>query len=366
MKRMEKRESLNLVAKAKSDRYTPSVMGPGSGGMGKAGSEMGQATTLRGIYDPILEDLERVEKLMKDELSSDNLFVASLTEHSGRFAGKRIRPAMLLYSARICGGVTDTHRALAVVVELLHSATLVHDDVLDEADIRRQVKTLNSVWGNEASILFGDYLFAKAFLLCARLNSHEANVILAQTTQDMCLGELSQIKTKFDFTMDEARYEQIIRQKTAELFGTACRLGSVGWEADRETVAALGSYGDHFGMAFQIVDDCLDVTGDEREVGKSLGTDLAKGKLTLPVIRLLGILQMKERRELQDLIRAPEGLAEKRNTLVRLLREHDVMPYCLERAEHHLECAKRSARDLKEPLAENLTALADFALKRRA
>jgi len=322
--------------------------------------------TLRGIYEPVQADLDRVEKVLRDELSSDNPFVGSLIQHSNRFAGKRVRPAMLLYCANICGGTSDTHVTLGAVVELLHSATLVHDDVLDEADLRRQVKTLNSVWGNEASILFGDYLFAKAFVVCARLGSHEANQILSRTTQDICVGELSQISTKFDFSIDEARYEDIIRLKTAVLFSTACRLGSVGWEADRELVDTLGRYGEHFGIAFQIVDDILDLMGDEREVGKSLGTDLEKGKLTLPVIRLLSQSSDRERKRVEEMLASTDPAVDRRRAVVQLIRERDVMSYCHARAQHHLDRAKASVADLKDPNAESLVALAEFSLKRRA
>lgn len=329
-------------------------------------SDVAHLTSLRGIYEPIQSELERVEKVLRDELSSDNPFVAALIQHSNRFAGKRVRPAMLLYCAHICGGVTDTHVALGAVVEMLHCATLVHDDVLDEADLRRQVKTLNSVWGNEASILFGDYLFAKAFTLCARLGSHEANVILARTTQEMCVGELSQISTKFDFSMDETQYEEIIRLKTAVLFATACRLGSVSWEADRELVDALGRYGGHFGIAFQIEDDILDLTGDEREVGKSLGTDLDKGKLTLPVIRLLSQAPERERKRLQQMLASTDPAIDRRREIVQLILERDVMSYCQARAQHHLDQAKRSLSEIKDLSAESLIALAEYSLKRRA
>lgn len=327
---------------------------------------MGHATALRNVYEAIQPELDRVEKLLRDELTCDNPFVEALIQHSNRFAGKRMRPAMLLNVAKICGGVRDIHVALAAVVEMLHSATLVHDDVLDEADLRRQVKTLNAVWGNEASVLFGDYIFAKAFTLCARLKSHEANTLLAQTTQDMCVGELSQISTRFDFTLDEPRYVEIIRRKTASLFGTACRLGTVGWEVDRDLVEALGRYGEHFGIAFQIIDDCLDLTGDEREVGKSLGTDLAKGKLTLPIIRLLQILPEAERQKMKEVLRAQDGTLEKRREILGHLKQRDILPYCLQRAEEHLALAKRCLQDLRDPHAESLVTLADFALSRRA
>ena len=328
---------------------------------------MSQSVTLKELYGPIQADIDRVEGLLQEELKSDNPFLASLVAHSQKFGGKRMRSAMLLYSARLCGGVTDVHVALAGVVELLHSATLVHDDVLDESHLRRQVETLNNRWGNETSILFGDYLFAKAFILCSRLNNHEANRILGRTAQDMCEGELSQIATKFDVTIDEGRYLRIIELKTARLFSTACRLGSVGWESDRAQVEALAACGLNFGIAFQIIDDVLDLTGEESEVGKSLGTDLSKGKLTLPVIRLLRSLPDRSRRELQDLIASPDGTAEKRRTIAGLLGERGILEGCLERARGFLAAARDGLDALGDsPDAAHLRELFSFALHRRS
>jgi octaprenyl-diphosphate synthase len=330
---------------------------------------VGQSATLKQIYEPIQAEIDRVEKALRDELTSDNPFVGLLLKHSTKFAGKRVRPALLLYCAKICGGVTDAHIALSAVVELLHTATLVHDDVLDEALLRRKEPTMSAVWGNEASVLFGDLLFAKAYTLCARLHNREANRILAQTVESMCLGELSQIGSKFNFNLGEQEYFRIIRAKTADLFATACRLGTVGWEADKETVEALGRYGLAFGMAFQIVDDCLDLVGDEREVGKSLGTDLMKGKPTLPLIRLLGALPPGERKELQELLSSPNGLDGKRDAVLRRTREHDVVGYAQARARGYLEEAKAAIRSVpcRDPqLVELVISLADYALFRRA
>ncbi len=328
---------------------------------------MAQAPTLQKLYGPIQGEIDRVEAILRDELKSDNPFLASLVAHSHKFGGKRMRSAMLLYAARICGGATEVHAALAAVVELLHSATLVHDDVLDEALLRRRVDTLNSRWGNETSILFGDYLFAKAFILCSRLNNHEANRILGRTAQDMCEGELSQIGTKYDVTIDEERYLKIIELKTARLFSTACRLGSVGWEADRAQVDALASYGLNFGIAFQIVDDVLDLAGEEAEVGKSLGTDLEKGKLTLPAIRLLRTLPDRRRREMQELIASPDGLPGKRDAVLGLVRENGILDGCLDLAKEYLAAARESLDSLGDtPDAAPLRELAGFALHRRA
>jgi octaprenyl-diphosphate synthase len=325
------------------------------------------ATALKGIYGPIQGEIERVEELLRHELTHENPFVTQLLEHATRFHGKRVRPAVLLHCAHILGRVTDLHIALGAVVELLHNATLVHDDVLDEAALRRKVRTLNSVWGNEASILFGDYLFAKAYTLCAKLHNREANLILARTVEEMCVGELSQIATKFNFDLSEEQYVQVIYSKTGSLFATACRLGGVGSGADPAAVEALARYGKCFGIAFQIVDDCLDLTGDESEMGKSLGTDLEKGKLTLPVIKLLSELPPAERRDLQHLLASPDGASDRKSIVLRMIRERDVLGYSLRRAAEFVEEAKASLRAVRDSVyAESLHNLADFVLERRA
>ncbi|HLF92570.1 MAG TPA: polyprenyl synthetase family protein [Planctomycetota bacterium] len=329
---------------------------------------MGQAgTALKGIYEPIQGEIARVEETLQRELAHDNPFVSMLLKHSTKFQGKRVRPALLLHSAHILGGeVTDLHVSLAAVVEMLHSATLVHDDVLDEAQLRRQVKTLNNVWGNEASILFGDYLFAKAYTLAAKLHHREANMILARTVEEMCVGELWQISTKFNFDMDEAQYLKVIYHKTGALFATACRLGSVGSGAPATHVEALANYGACFGTAFQIIDDCLDITGDEKEMGKSLGTDLEKGKLTLPVIKLLRDLPLQERRSLQDLLSSRDGAAQKKETVHRMIRERDILAYSLRRATDFVEDARSGLRSLGDSVhVDSLLNLAEFVLDRR-
>ncbi len=323
------------------------------------------AATLSEIYGPIREDIGRVEDLLRRELASDSPIIGRILEHSDGFRGKRLRPALLLHSAHILGGATDLHIALAAAVEMLHNATLVHDDVLDEAEMRHRRMTLNRAWGNEASILFGDYVFAKAYALCARLHNREANMILARAVEEMCLGELTQIAAKYDFDMDEERYLGIIRLKTASLFGAACRLGGVEREADPAAVEALVNYGICLGTAFQIVDDCLDLTGDEMVVGKSLGTDLEKGKLTLPVIQLLRQLSPPERMEIEDILAGRDG--DRRSSVLRLIRERGLIRSSLDRALACVEDAKASLRNVRDSVyVSNLRVLADYVMRRRS
>lgn len=328
---------------------------------------MGQApAALKNLYEPIQHEINRVEEVLQRELAHENPFVGQLLKHSTRFHGKRVRPALLLHCAHILGDVSDLHVSLGAVVEMLHNATLVHDDVLDEALLRRQVRTLNNVWGNEASILFGDYLFAKAYALCAKLHNREANLILADTVEQMCVGELSQISTKFNFDLDEEQYFKVIQSKTGALFSTACRLGSVDSGADRAAVDALANYGNAFGIAFQIIDDCLDLTGDEQEMGKSLGTDLEKGKLTLPVIKLLRELPPRERKEVQDLLVARDGTEDKKTVVLRMIRERDILSYSMRRATEFIEDAKTGLRQFRDSVhLESILSLADFVLDRR-
>ena len=324
------------------------------------------AAALKSIYEPIQHEIQRVEETLQRELAHENPFVTQLLKHSTKFQGKRARPAVLLHSAHILGEATDVHIALGAVVEMLHTATLVHDDVLDEAGVRRQVKTLNNVWGNEASILFGDYLFAKAYTLAAKLHNREANTILSKTVEQLCVGELWQISTKFNVDIDEAQYYKIIEHKTGSLFSTACRLGAVGNGADPAQVDALARYGACVGIAFQIVDDCLDITGDEAEMGKSLGTDLDKGKLTLPVIKLLRDLAPRERKPLQDLLASHDRVEERRDVVCKLLRERDLVTWSMRRAQDFIDEAKGLLRGFRDSAhVESLLNLADFFLDRR-
>jgi octaprenyl-diphosphate synthase len=329
---------------------------------------LGQAAApLKSIYEPIQGEIARFEAALQAESANSNIFVNQLLKHSTKFQGKRVRPALLLHSAHIlCGEVTDVHISLAAVVEMLHTATLVHDDVLDEALLRRQVKTLNNVWGNEASILFGDYLFAKAYTLAAKVHNRDANIILSRTVEEMCVGELWQISTKFNFDMDEEQYLKVIYHKTGSLFATACRLGSVGSGAPADQVEALANYGACFGTAFQIIDDCLDITGDESEMGKSLGTDLEKGKLTLPVIKLLRELPERERKELQDLLASRTKEVDRKGVVMKMIRERDILAYTLRRATEFVEDARAGLRRLPDSLhVEALHSLAEFVLDRR-
>lgn len=239
---------------------------------------------LASLYEPIAEELRQVCRIFDDELFSELPIVNELCADVRQFRGKMLRPALLLLSGKVCGRLTPQHLTLAAVVEMVHMATLVHDDVLDEADLRRRSPTINRLEGNEAAILLGDYLISHAFHLCSGLGSQRASRIIGATTNTVCEGELQQIRHRGDYELSVEQYLQIITRKTAALTGACCRLGAEWARAEPAAVSALERYGLDVGIAFQITDDVLDIVGSEQRMGKTLGRDLDKQKLTLPII----------------------------------------------------------------------------------
>ena len=219
-----------------------------------------------------------------------------------RLGGKRLRPALVLLSARACGPLRHEHLILAAVVEMIHTATLIHDDVLDEATLRRHLDTVNSRWNNETSVLLGDYLLSRSLCLTGSVEGSFACQTIGQASHAMCEGELRQIASRGNYDLSEQEYLSIIAGKTAALTACCCQLGAHYADADATQEAALKQYGLELGIAFQITDDLLDVLGDEATAGKSLGTDLVKQKSTLPLIRVLQQASQAERAEVVGLL----------------------------------------------------------------
>lgn len=305
---------------------------------------------LASVYAPIAGPLAESESIFEAELASRFPFVQNLVERTSDFRGKRLRPALVLLTGQACGGLTPAHPVLAAVVEMIHTATLVHDDILDESDMRRHASTINSEWGNETAVLMGDYLFTHAFHLAASLESTQACRWIGHATNLVCEGEMMQVHNRGNLTLDEAAYFAIIRGKTAELTAVSCRLGAYYSGATPAIVEAMEIYGRDLGVAFQIADDVLDLWGDEQSAGKSLGTDLEKQKLTLPIIRLLNT--------------APKPVADR----VRRLLEnpgHDarqqIRPYLEEAGA--LDYAWQKAKDVASHAALMLDSLADSHAK---
>lgn len=257
---------------------------------------------LETIYSPIAAELAEAERIYAEELGSRYPFVQHLVEHAADFRGKRLRPVLVLLIAQASGGLRKEHPVLAAVVEMIHTATLVHDDVLDESMVRRHAATVNAEWGNEAAVLMGDYLFTHAFHLAASLETTLACRWIGHATNLVCEGELLQVHNRGNLDLDEPTYRAIIAGKTAELTAVSCRLGAHYSGASQEVVQAVETFGRELGIAFQIADDVLDLWGDERTTGKTLGTDLEKQKLTLPLIRFLASAGEADARQVRSIL----------------------------------------------------------------
>lgn len=322
--------------------------------------------TRRGLADltaPIAAELAESERIFAAELGSHVATVQRLVERCGDFRGKRLRPALLLLTARACGRTTPAHPVLAAVVEMIHTATLVHDDVLDEADVRRHAATINAEWGNETAVLLGDYLFTHAFHLAATLETTLACRLIGRATNLVCEGEMQQVRNRGNLELDETAYFEIIAGKTAALLAVCGRLGAHYAGADEETVAAMEGFGRDLGVAFQIADDVLDLWGDERTAGKTLGTDLEKQKLTLPVIRLLASADRATADQARQWLAA---IPPDRRQLRPLLETTGAIHYAWERARGFAVAAEAALDRLEDSPARDLLRLFARNVVRRA
>ncbi|QEH35062.1 Octaprenyl-diphosphate synthase [Aquisphaera giovannonii] len=318
---------------------------------------------LADLFAPIRDELAEAERIFRRELESRFPFVQQLVDHCGDYRGKRLRPALLLLSGRACGAVTGAHPVLAAVVEMIHTATLVHDDILDESMVRRHAATVNAEWGNETAVLLGDYMFTHAFHLAASLETTQACRWIGRATNRVCEGEMQQVHHRGNLDLGEDGYFAIIDGKTAELTAVSCRLGAHYAGADADTSEALDRYGRNLGIAFQIADDVLDLWGDERATGKSLGTDLEKQKLTLPLIHLLAHAKPAATAAARRLLE--RARPECRRELVPLLEEAGSLDYAWQRARGHVREAIAALDGLPDSEAvAALRVLAELSARR--
>ncbi len=245
------------------------------------------AVAFKQTFDLINPHLYSVEERIRQQARAFDPAVEGYIAYAINSGGKRLRPALALLAGGATGKITSGHVDVAVVLELIHVATLVHDDIMDGAESRREQPTVNAKWGNSLSVLLGDCLFAHALRLSTNFSNNEICRIVSEASAEVCTGEIIQTQRRFDLNLSIADYSKIIEMKTAALFAAACELGAFISEASPEIIGALKTFGSRLGTAYQIYDDCLDIAGDEEEAGKTLGTDFEKGKLTLPVILLL-------------------------------------------------------------------------------
>ncbi|HUU85447.1 MAG TPA: polyprenyl synthetase family protein [Phycisphaerae bacterium] len=326
--------------------------------------ETSLSTLLNDFYSPVADELARVERRFDEELVSELPMVDDLCGRVRLYRGKMLRPTLLLLTAKACGSIRDEHITLAAVLEIVHVATLVHDDVLDEADVRRKRATINAGDGNETAVLLGDYLISHAFHLCSGLNDQFASRLIGSTTNTVCEGELMQIHHRADAGLSESLYLDIIRRKTAALTGACCELGARYAGASPGEAEAWRQFGLNVGVAFQIVDDVLDYTGTQQKVGKTLGRDLELGEPTLPTIHAMRHAAPAVRAELA--LALGNGHTVSRERICGWLEETGSVEYAYGRAAEFITTAQTHLEGVRpSPARDALWAVTEFVLRRQ-
>ena len=323
-------------------------------------------SSFKQIIELITDDLSAVEAKLTEQTASEYSFVDMAVQHVVEGGGKRLRPILVVLSAKVCGYEGRDAHTLAAVVELIHVASLVHDDVLDEAAIRRGRETLQTKWGNKVAVLVGDYLHARVLsMLVSRRADDPAMAILADTTQAMCEGEVIHAYKSGDFDITEAEYLKIISFKTGKLIAASCTLGAHLGTTDPQQVEALTIYGQEIGTAFQIVDDLLDFTEDADKLGKNAFGDLREGKLTFPIIYARTVCNDDEKQTLEKMLNPDTGEAEAIAFVDALFQRYGVETHCLKVAQTYADRAKAALAVLPEtPARGALEQLADYVVSR--
>lgn len=320
--------------------------------------------SIQPLFQPVEDDMRAVDALIRQRLSSDVVLIRTLGEYIIASGGKRLRPALVLLAARAAGYEGDLHHVLATVIEFIHTATLLHDDVVDESTLRRGRETANHVWGNDASVLTGDFLYSRAFQMMVELDSFEVMKVLADATNRIAEGEVMQLMYSHDPDLAEADYLEVMDRKTASLFSAGCRLAAVLAQRSSGDCDAMAAYGRHLGIAFQVTDDALDYGQGDHSYGKNLGDDLAEGKATLPLICALSRLSDAEGAPLRQAIR--DGDITALDSIMKSIESTDAMSYTYRRAEGEAAKAVASLDVFETSDAKSaLVSLADFAVRRR-
>jgi octaprenyl-diphosphate synthase len=321
--------------------------------------------TFLSMLAPVADDMRRVDELIATRLDSDVALVREVARYIVAAGGKRLRPAVLLLACGALGYRHEPRLALAAVIEFIHTATLLHDDVVDESDLRRGSRTANAAFGNAAAVLVGDFLYSRAFQMMVEVDDMRVMRVLADATNTIAAGEVMQLMGSHDPEVDEARYLEVIRRKTAKLFEAAARLGAVLAKAAPAVEERLARYGAHVGTAFQLIDDVLDYSGEEAAIGKHLGDDLAEGKPTLPLIYAMRAGSTAEREVVRRALVA--GGRADFGAVMTAIRGCGALDYARAAASREAQ----AAREALEPLAQSefkrcLLELASFSVVRHS
>ena len=318
---------------------------------------------LDGIRELISDDLKATDQLILDRLASDVVLINQVGHYIVGSGGKRLRPVIVLLAARALGYQGNSHIDLAAIVEFIHTATLLHDDVVDGSEQRRNRDTANAVWGNAASVLVGDFLYSRSFEMMVSVNQMRVMEILSTATNRIAEGEVLQLLNCNDPDTDEQRYREVILRKTATLFEAGARLGGVISEAGEAQEQALADYGRHLGMAFQMIDDALDYGSSGVDIGKNIGDDLAEGKPTLPLIRAIEVSDESTARMLREVIE--QGGEDRVDEVRKAIESTDAIAYTARLAKEEAALAKQSLEALPASAYRTaLAAVADFSVAR--
>jgi len=319
------------------------------------------------ILSLVRDDLEDIESALRHNLRPYLQIVSRVASHLLFSGGKRLRPLLFILSARMCGYSDEEGMKLSSVFEYLHTATLLHDDIVDGAKIRRGKQVANSIWGSPTAVLVGDFLLARSSSLAVDSGNLEVVRVLSEVSENMSQGEIQQIMRKGDMTISEPEYMEVIQRKTAVLFQGACRIGAIVAKAIKEKEADLSDYGFHLGMAFQMVDDLIDYTSDTRTMGKEIGADLKEGKLTLPVIYALKKADTGDRREMEKIITQKAFSDQDFDRLLEMLRRYGGIAYTQMQAAEQVGKAKEALSSFHSSSTKDaLLMIADYTLERNA
>lgn len=325
-----------------------------------AASSPSQLDAIRSV---IAEDMRAVDEIIRRRLDSDVVLVRRIAEYIIGGGGKRLRPALVLLSSGAFGYRGPFQYELAAVIEFIHTATLLHDDVVDQSDLRRGRKTANAQFGNAASVLVGDFLYSRAFQMMVGVGSMRVMSVLADATNAIAEGEVLQLLNARNAAISEQDYLEVVRRKTAKLFEAAGQLGAILGGASAEAESGMAHYGLHLGTAFQLIDDVLDYSGDEAETGKNLGDDLNEGKPTLPLIRAMQKGSPEQARVVRLAIE--KGGRDDFVPVMDAVRTTRALEYARDRAHSEAQAAcKGLAKVADSPYRDSLVALADFAVQR--
>lgn len=328
-------------------------------------SKLRQSLTAKEILDLVHDDLQKVERVIEQESVASVDSVTNIGRYLQSSGGKRLRPMLLLLTTKLVGETNDTAIRLAAIVELLHTATLVHDDVIDIAETRRGKPSANVIWGNQTCVLAGDWLYMQAFQSALRLRNFQVLDVLIALTQLMVEGELLQLEHIGNIDVSEADYMELVHRKTASLFSACARLGALAAGSDEKTESDLADYAWNLGMAFQLVDDVLDFTSREAVLGKPVGNDLSEGKVTLPLIYALENATREERRLVETVLDDGNYDRVSLRQVLDLIQRHDGIERARERAQLFTEKARTLVQSFPDSAAQRaLSAVTDLVTDR--